>query len=106
MSALLIDDLLADDCRIVAQSKPADVAPALAEVRTLPVRGSRIAAPTRAASDTSVWRLTDRGIAVVGALLVGLFLAGVVVVVASFLSISDAPLADSGADAASVSVLR
>ncbi len=106
MSALLIDDLLADDRRIIAQPKPAALAPVLAEVRTLPVRGSRVAAPTRTASESSVWRLTDRGIAVVGALLVGLFVAGVVVVVTSFLSISDAPLADSGADVASVSVLR
>lgn len=106
MSALLIDDLLADDRGIVAQSEPTSAAPALAEVRTLPVRGSRAAGPTRVASESSVWRLTDRGIAVVLSLLVGLFLTGVVVVVTSFLSISDAPVADGGVEAGSVSVLR
>jgi hypothetical protein len=52
------------------------------------------------------WRLTERGIAVVLTLFIGLFLAGLAVLVGSFLAVSDAPLAaTTGAAAGVVSVL-
>jgi hypothetical protein len=51
------------------------------------------------------WRLTDRGIAVVLALFVALFVAGVAVLVGSFLAVSDAPQSDVGTAAGVVRVL-
>lgn len=102
MSALLIDDLMVDRAATgerVALRRVRDVeGSALASVTPLRVTPQ----PTPPAR----WRLTDRGIAVVLGLFVALFLTGVVVVVTSFLAISDAPLTDDGAEVAAVSVLR
>ncbi len=102
MSALLIDDLMVDEIEggepsALPRSGGID-GTSMASVTPLPV--------VRPAQAASGWRLTDRGIAVVVSLFVGLFLTGVVVAVTSFLAVSDAPLADSGADVATVSVLR
>lgn len=49
-------------------------------------------------------RLTARGIAVVLTLFVGLFLAGLAVLIGSFLAVSDAPLTATGAAANAVGV--
>ncbi len=52
------------------------------------------------------WRLTARGTAVVLTLFVGLFLAGLVVLVGSFLAVSDAPVrATTGVAPGVVSVI-
>lgn len=102
MSALLIDDLMVDD---VKADRP------LALLHSGGIDGSSLASVTplpvaRQARRASGWRLTDRGIAVVMSLFVGLFLTGVVVAVSSFFAVSDAPLTTDGADVAAVSVLR
>lgn len=102
MSALLIDDLMVDEVtageRAALRRGRGGDANSLASVT--PLHTSRQASPA------AVWRLTDRGIAVVLSLFVGLFLTGVVVAVAGFLAISDAPLADDGTEVAAVSVFR
>lgn len=102
MSALLIDDLMVDEVTAgeraaLGRGRGGD-ANSLASVTPLHI--------SRQASPAAVWRLTDRGIAVVLSLFVGLFLTGVVVAVAGFLAISDAPLADDGTEVAAVSVFR
>lgn len=102
MSALLIDDLVIDPELVdgpVRRLRGVECeAPFLASVSTLPTAPS--------ARSPQGWRLTQRGIAVVLALFAGLFLTGVVVAVASFLSISDAPLPDRGGDVAAISAQR
>lgn len=101
MSALLIDDLMVDPGavdRSVVRVRTPQRTTSLASVSTLPT--------TPQARATRGWRLTQRGIAVVMALFVGLFLTGVVVAVASFLSVSDAPLGESGSEVAAVSAQR
>ena len=109
MSAALVDDFsfegygapMARTQRGSVRSAPA-ARPMVAIRRPAPCdHGVPIAPPSG-----SSWRLTDRGIAVVLALFVALFIAGLAVLVGSFLAVSDAPVhAAPGGSAGVVSVL-
>lgn len=84
MSAVLIDELIiAEPVRLRVVASP-DSAIAVAP---------RLVASPRPVRPL---RLTNRGIAVILALVVGLFVTAVAVVVVNFLAVSDAPLTASG----------
>ncbi|MBA3021167.1 hypothetical protein [Propionicimonas sp.] len=115
MSAVLVDELTVPARALLRRARaataadrlsaPAQTADRVAVVRELrPGRAVQlaplppvVALPT---GDATAWRLTDRGIAVVLALFVGLFVTGVAVIVTSFLAVSEAPL--GAADSMSV----
>ncbi|MBN9103942.1 MAG: hypothetical protein J0I14_02970 [Propionibacteriaceae bacterium] len=111
MSAALVDEFsfegygapMARTQRGSVRSAPA-ARPMVATRRPAPCdHGVPIAPPSASGSS---WRLTDRGIAVVLALFVALFIAGLAVLVGSFLAVSDAPVhAAPGGSAGVVSVL-
>lgn len=95
MSAVLVDEFSFEGYGVpVARTQRGSVRP-VSSARPAPVRkpapcehGVPIVPSARPS-----WRLTDRGIAVVLVLFVGLFLAGLAVLVGSFLAVSDAPVA-------------
>lgn len=111
MSALLVDELVVSSAAVLRQGSGSTTSARvsvvseqrrhLGVIRELrsgwagvspQVRALPLAPAGPVPIPSASWRLTDRGIAVVMALFVGLFLTGVVVLVASFLSISDAPV--------------
>lgn len=95
MSAALVDDFGFEGSRVsMARTQRGSVRSASA-VRAVPARRPapcEHGVPIVPAARPS-WHLTDRGIAVVLVLFVGLFLAGLAVLVGSFLAVSDAPIA-------------
>jgi hypothetical protein len=103
MSAALVDEFSFDYAvpaiPVQRAGRPVSaVRPSPAARRLAPCdRGVPIVAPAGPS-----WKLTDRGIAVVLALFVGLVLAGAVVLVGAFLGVSDAPLRTTPAVASGV----
>lgn len=110
MSALLVDELLVPTQALLRQARASEIATqgsTGAVVRELrpAVRdagGSTRPSVRRPGPQSASWRLTDRGIAVLLTLVVGLFLTGVVVAVTGFFAISDAPVVSPPAAAAAV----
>lgn len=98
MSAVLTDELVVArpaTLRVVRAADP--VVPAA--VRPAGPEASQTATAARTAGAQGSLRLTDRGIAVLLFLFVGLFVAGVAVAIGAFLAVSDAPIAGDGAAA-------
>jgi len=114
VSAVLVDELLAPTRVLLRQARASELAAqgstgaVVRELRPATAPGFRNAGvPTqpsasKSGAQSASWRLTERGIAVVLTLFVGLFLTGVVVAITSFLAISDAPVVNPPAAVAAV----
>jgi len=94
MSALMVDEFLPDECMMVDEAARIATRPRLSLVDP--------AEPRRARADVGSVRLTNRGIAVILAIFAALMVTSVVVIVTSFLSVSNEPLNVGDADSAAV----
>jgi hypothetical protein len=104
MSAALVDEFSFEYAVPVVRAQRAGHRPLAAVPAAGPGRrpapcdhGVPMVSPSRPSS-----RLTDRGIAVVLAVFVGLFIAGLAVLVSAFLAVSDAPVYTAPAAASGV----
>jgi hypothetical protein len=92
MSAVLVDDLLVEEF-LAATPVRLRLLPGGADAGAVEVSSDVAAvAPTGPRSTSGALRLTNRGIAVILGAFATLFATGVVVVVTSFLAVSDAPI--------------
>jgi hypothetical protein len=107
MSAVLVDELVVSARLVQRPARAAEAAARLAApVASVPVVARAVKVAPVGVTHDGGWRLTDRGIAVVLTLFVGLFVAGVAVVVTSFLTVSDAPVAARGDAVVAVGAVR
>jgi hypothetical protein len=107
MSAVLVDELVSDRRgSLVGARRSAGRVDSTPRARLQLV--PELAAPTPSIGGVAAdsWRLTDRGIAVVLAALVGLFVLGVVVLVNAFLAVPEAPAGSSPSSVPVVAALR